>query len=119
MGKAWPLLVVFQNRVQEVQPWAMYIIIGTHKLKVLNGTTFFHFQVPEPVLPPWVTSPAASSASTPAGAGASGSTEHVYAMPARVIGTSGESLEHDPRSVGSLVSLDSSSATPGRESSFK
>ena len=41
-------------------------------------------------------------------------------MPARVIGTSGESLEHgggpDPRSVGSLVSLDSSSTTPGKES---
>ena len=102
-----------------MQPWPMYVIVGTHEWKVLNGTTFFHLQVPEPVLPPWVTSPAASSASTPAGAGASGSTEHVYAMPARVIGTSGESLEHDPRSVGSLVSLDSSSATPGRESDYQ
>lgn len=51
-------------------------------------------RVPEPVLPPWAKS----------------STEHVYAMPARVIRASGESLEqHDPRSVGSLVSLDSGS----------
>ena len=87
-------------------------------------------QVPEPVLPPWVsTTASSSSASTPAGASAAsaavaGSTEHVYAMPARVIRTSGESLVegHDPRSVGSLVSLDSSSttaATPGVNSPWR
>jgi hypothetical protein len=56
-------------------------------------------RVPEPILPPWATS------------------EHVYAMPARVIRNSAESVEHepiiirDPRSVGSLVSLASSSTT--------
>ena len=32
-----------------------------------------------------------------------------------LMGTNDESLEHDPRSVSSLFSLDSSSTTPGKE----
>ena len=64
---------------------------------VNNGPTriAMPYRVPDPVLPPWVTSTASMTSST----------EHVYAMPARVIRSSEESVERDPRSVGSLVSL--------------
>ena len=60
------------------------------------------YRVPDPVLPPWVTSTASMTSST----------EHVYAMPARVIRSSEESVERDPRSVGSLVSLNAQWKSP-------
>ena len=64
-----------------------------------------HYRVPEPIPPPWVGVP------TPSASTASNTTEHAYAMPARIVRATSESLEHvDPRSVGSLVSLDSSSS---------
>ena len=73
---------------------------------VNNGPTRIAMpRVPEPILPPWHQPQASSEAQ--------GSTEHVYAMPARIVMSSGESLEahqHDPRSIGSLVSLNSNSS---------
>ena len=71
---------------------------------VNNGPTriAMPYRVPDPVLPPWVTSTASMTSST----------EHVYAMPARVIRSSEESVERDPRSVGSLVSLNAQWKSP-------
>lgn len=81
---------------RETSPYSEFVNNGPTRLVMASP----YRPPPEAVLPPWVTSGAASA-------------EHVYAVPARIIRTSEESIEasnplqRDPRSVGSLVSLDS------------
>lgn len=95
---------------RENSPYSDFVNNGPTRINALSSPAGAStgYRVPEPVLPPWAQSnlpvTTATSNST------SSSTEHVYAMPARVIRTSGgngydpEEL-HNPRSVGSLVTL--------------
>ena len=90
---------------RETSPFSEFVNNGPTRI-MMPGQQH-QYRVPEPIPPPWVGVPTASAAST-----ASNTTEHAYAMPARIVRATSESLEHvDPRSVGSLVSLDSSSRT--------
>merc|ERR1711981_413422 len=80
------------NNSRETSPYSEFVNNGPTRIAM-------PYRVPDPVMPPWVTSTASVTSST----------EHVYAVPARVIRSSEESVgpadQRDPRSVGSLVSL--------------
>ena len=84
------LPAAIQPSRESTSPYREFVNNGPTRIPTMNRPN-----LPDPILPPWA---------------ASSSTEHVYAMPARVIRTSDQEI--DPRSVGSLVSLGDSTYDP-------
>ena len=97
---------------RETSPFSEFVNNGPTRIMMPGHQQPQNYRVPEPIPPPWMGQHPPglpSNASSASVATSTSTTEHAYAMPARVVRTS-ESLERvDPRSVGSLVSLNDNS----------
>lgn len=97
---------------RETSPFSEFVTNGPTRIMMPGHQQPQNYRVPEPIPPPWMGQHPPglpSNASSASVATSTSTTEHAYAMPARVVRTS-ESLERvDPRSVGSLVSLNDNS----------
>lgn len=88
---------------RETSPFSEFVNNGPTRIMMPGHHQ--NYRVPDPIPPPWMGNQPPIGLPSNSSTASTSTTEHAYAMPARVVRTS-ESLERvDPRSVGSLVSL--------------